>query len=71
MSIYGLPIIGTASTPAELVALLQAAHLARLAAAEHGVGMEDRYVVNCRNDRNIPDPIIRFIGKNRRGHGTR
>jgi hypothetical protein len=44
-TIGGIPIIGTASTPAELVALLRQAHRARLAAAEHDVDIDDRYTV--------------------------
>lgn len=39
-----IPMIGEVSSPAELVDLLKRAHFARLAAAEHGVDLDDRYV---------------------------
>lgn len=39
-----IPIVGEASSAAELVDLLKRAHLERLAAAEHDIDVDDRYV---------------------------
>lgn len=39
-----IPVVGEASSAAELVTLLRHAHFQRLAAAEHDVDLKDRYV---------------------------
>ena len=44
---FKMPIryLGEVSTPAELVDALRSAHLASLQAAEHGLDVDDRFVV--------------------------
>lgn len=39
-----IPVVGEASSPAELVTLLRRAHFQRHVAAEHDVDLDDRYV---------------------------
>ena len=42
-TLYGLPVLGEATTPADLVALMRAARHEQQAAAEHGYTMQDRF----------------------------